>query len=88
MRKHQHAVLLQQIPLKNQVGNLWQFRQCIWRVGKDHVKLLVACSDKAEHVAADGDATVCAQFLQTLFDKSMMVAVGLHAHHLPAFPRH
>ena len=42
MLEDEDALLVEQVAIQYQVGNLWQLLQSVWRVGKDEVKLLVA----------------------------------------------
>ena len=76
--KYQYTIRLQQLILQNQIRYLRQSLQCIRRVCKDKIKLLMATFDKAKHITANGNATVCIQLLQALADKSMVVAVCFH----------
>ena len=56
--KDEDAVVLQQLTFEDKVGEGRQFFQCVRRVCKDEVELLLARLDKAEHVAAKGQHSV------------------------------
>ena len=52
--KHEDAAGRQQVPLKNQVGNLRQLLEGIRGVGKDEVELLMTAAHEAEDVGPQG----------------------------------
>ena len=84
MLENEDAILVQEVSIQDQVGNLRQFLQSVRRVGKDEVELLVATLQKTEHVATNQDIPVFVQLLEALADEVGVVTVGLHADHLLA----
>ena len=82
--KDEDAAVFQQLPADDEVGNLGQFLQCVWRVGKDEVILLPTAFQESEHIAADGDARLGIELLQTVLYEAVVVTVHLDAHHLLA----
>lgn len=76
MLKDKDAVVLQQVLLENQIGNLRQFFQSVWRVCKDKVKLLSARLDEAEDISADGNGGIVnREFFQTFLYETVVVPV-------------
>ena len=82
MFENENSIIGEQIAREHYVGYFLQLFQGVGRVGEDEVKLLVACFQKPEHVASDGDTAVGAEFCKTLFYEGIMVAVSFHAHHV------
>lgn len=76
MLKDKDTVVLQQVLLENQIGNLRQFFQGIWRVCKDKVKLLSARLDEAEDISADRNGGIAnREFFQTFLYEAVVVPV-------------
>lgn len=75
----EETVRLQQVVLEDQVGYLRQLLQGIGWVGEDHVELLAARFEKAEHIAADQQIVVHLEVVHTCLDPPCVVAVHLHA---------
>ena len=55
--EYEDAFLVQQVAIKNEVWNLWQFLQCVWWVGEDEIKLLLARLQKAKDIATYQDVS-------------------------------
>ena len=81
MLENEHAALRQQVLLEHEVRQQGQFTECIGRIGKDKVELLVAALDESEHISTKRQAGCRAEFLQTINDETVMVAILLHADH-------
>jgi len=60
MLEHEDTILVQQVAIQNEVWNLREILQCVRRVGKDEVELLLAALQEAEHVATNQDVFVLA----------------------------
>ena len=76
MLKDKDAILLQQVFLENQVGNLGQFFQSVWRVGKDKVELLLTRLDETEDISADGNGGIVGrEFFETFLYEAVVVTV-------------
>ena len=82
MLQHEDAVVLQQSLFEDKVRNRGNLLQRIGWVGKDEVELLVTTLKESEHVGTQGNASIVAQFLDALADKTVMVPVHLYADHL------
>ena len=87
MLKHEDAIALQQTFFKDEAGNRRQFLQGVGGVGEDEVKLLFTRLDESEHIPTQGHTALCSQFLQTLLDEAVMVAIHLHTDHVFAASR-
>lgn len=85
--KDKDALLLQQILLKNEIGDARQILQGIRGIGKDEVELLMTTLQKAKYIAANRDAGLSIQLLQTVLYKTVMVGVLLYTNHLLATSR-
>ena len=79
MFENEDALFVEKIAIQYEVWNLGELLQCVWRIGKDEIELLLAGSQEAEYIAANQKIPVFAQFLETLADEVGMVAVGLYA---------
>ena len=79
MLENEDALFVEKVTIQYEVWNLWKLLQCVWRIGKDEIELLLAGSQKAEYIATNQKIPVFAQFLETLADEVGMVAVGLYA---------
>ncbi len=79
MFENEDALFVEKIAIEYEVWNLGELLQCVWRIGKDEIELLLAGSQEAEYIAANQKIPVFAQFLETLADEVGMVAVGLYA---------
>lgn len=86
--QNEYSFRLQKVFFENEVGQCGQLGQRIGRVGKNEVELLPAAFQKAEHVAPQGNACLCAQLLEAVGDEAVMVAVELDADHLPTAAWH
>ena len=75
MLENEDALFVEKIAIEYEVWNLGELLQCVWRIGKDEIKLLLAGSQEAEHVATNQKILVFAQFLEAFSDKVGMVAV-------------
>ena len=84
MFENEDAFFVEKIAIEYEVWNLGELLQCVWRIGKDEIELLLAGSQEAEYIAANQKILVFAQFLETLADEVGMVAVGLYADHSAA----
>ena len=84
MLENEDALFVEKIAIEYEVWNLGELLQCVWRIGKDEIELLLAGSQEAEYIAANQKIPVFAQFLETLADEVGMVAVGLYADHSAA----
>ena len=84
MLENEDALFVEKIAIEYEVWDLGELLQCVWRIGKDEIELLLACSQEAEYIAANQKILVFAQFLETLADEVGMVAVGLYADHSAA----
>ena len=86
--KDEDAALFQQCFLEDEVRDCGQLLQRIGRVGKDEVVLLPAGLDEAENIATDRNQgerfLISRQLLDTLLDKTVVVAVQFYADHLTA----
>ena len=80
--KDKETFFLEQILLKDQVGNRRQFLQGVWRVGEDKIELLFARLDKSEHISTQRDTGGRVQLLQAVLDKTVMISVEFHANYL------
>ena len=88
MFEHEDTIGLQQSLLKDKTGNLGQFLQGIGRIGKDEIKLLFARLDETEHVATKWNAGLGIEFLQTVGDETVVVAIHLNADDMGAATRY
>ena len=79
MFENEDAALVQKVTIQNEVWNLWEFLQSVRWIGKDEIKLLLAGSQEAEHIATNQKILVFAQFLEALSDEVGMVAVCFYA---------
>ena len=79
MFENEDAALVQKVTIQNEVWNLWEFLQSVRWIGKDEIKLLLAGSQEAEHIATNQKILVFAQLLETLADEVGVVAVCLYA---------
>ena len=84
MLKDKDTTVGQQTAVKDESGYLLQTLQRVWWVGEDDVELLMTGLDKLEHVATDDNRIVGTQGGYALPNEGIVVAVGFHAHHLPA----
>ena len=84
MFENEDALFVEKIAIEYEVWNLGELLQCVWRIGKDEIELLLARSQEAEYIAANQKILVFAQFLETFADEVGMVAVGLYADHSAA----
>ena len=84
MLEDEDAILVKQAAIQYQVWYLWQFFQCVRRVGKDEVKLLFASLQEAKYVSSYQDVLVFSQFLEALAYEVGVVTICLHAHYLLA----
>ena len=78
MFENEDAALVQKVTIQNEVWNLWEFLQSVRWIGKDEIKLLLAGSQEAEHIATNQKILVFAQFLEALSDEVGMVAVSFY----------
>ena len=69
MFENEDAALVQKVTIQNEVWNLWEFLQSVRWIGKDEIKLLLAGSQEAEHIATNQKILVFAQLLETLADE-------------------
>ena len=79
MFENEDAALVQKVTIQNEVWNLREFLQSVRWIGKDEIKLLLAGSQEAEHIATNQKILVFAQFLEALSDEVGMVAVSFYA---------
>ena len=79
MLENEDSIFVQQVAIQYEVWDLREFFQGVRWVGKDEIKLLLAGSQKAEHIATNQKILVFAQFLEALSDEVGMVAVCLYA---------
>ena len=79
MFENEDSIFVQQVAIQYEVWNLRKFLQRVWRIGKDEIKLLLAGSQEAEHIATNQKILVFAQFLEALSDEVGMVAVCFYA---------
>ena len=78
MLENEDALFVEKIAIEYEVWNLGELLQCVWRIGKDEIELLLACSQEAEYIATNQKILVFAQFLEALSDKVGMVAVSFY----------
>ena len=83
----EHAIVGEEVVGEAEVWYLGEVLQGIRRVGEDEVELDVAALYELEHIALDEVAAAVAQLLYALTNEAGVVAVFLHAHHLPASAR-
>ena len=79
MLKDEDASFVEIVAIQNEVWNLRQLLQGVWRIGKDKVKLLLAGLQKTEYITTNQNIFVFAQLLKTLAYEVGMVAVCLYA---------
>ena len=79
MFENEDAFFVEKIAIEYEVWNLRELLQCVWRIGKDEIELLLAGSQEAEYIAANQKILVFAQLLETLADEVGVVAVCLYA---------
>ena len=79
MLENEDALFVEKAAIEYEVWNLGKFLQCVWRIGKDEIELLLARSQEAEYIATNQKIPVFAQFLETLADEVGVVAVCLYA---------
>lgn len=84
MLQDEDAAFLQQIARHDDIGDFFQIWQGIGRVGKDEVKLLIAPSQIAKHIATNRHTRLILQFFQKALDETMMKAVLLNRDHARA----
>ena len=75
------ASLVEQVAFEDEPGDLGQFLECIRRIGKDEVELLMAALQEPEHIATDEQVALIAQLLEALAYEVGMISVGLDAYH-------
>lgn len=86
MLKDEDPSFVEIVAIQNEVWNLRQLLQGVWRIGKDKVKLLLAGLQKTEYITTNQNIFVFAQLLKTLAYEVGMIAVGLYADN-PLQPR-
>lgn len=79
MLKDEDASFVEIVAIQNEVRNLRQLLQSVWRIGKDKVKLLLAGLQKTEYITTNQNIFVFAQLLETLAYEVGMIAVCLYA---------
>ena len=79
MFENEDAIFVQKITIQNEVWNFREFLQSVGWIGKDEIKLLLAGSQKTEHIATNQKILVFAQLLETLADEVGVVAVCFYA---------
>ena len=79
MLKDEDASFVEIVAIQNEVWNLRQLLQGVWRISKDKVKLLLAGLQKTEYITTNQNILVFAQLLETLAYEVGMIAVGLYA---------
>ena len=79
--ENQHTRGLQQIVLENEIGHCRQFREIVWRIGKDEIELGATCFQETENITSDKDMPFGAHFFHTLTDEVGMITVGFHTDH-------
>ena len=79
MFENEDAIFIQKVTIQNEVWNFREFLQSVRWIGKDEIKLLLAGSQEAEHIATNQKILVFAQFLEALSDEVGMVAVCFYA---------
>ena len=79
MFENEDAIFVQKVTIQYEIWNLREFLQSVRWIGKDEIKLLLAGSQKTEHIATNQKILVFAQFLEALSDKVGMVAVCFYA---------
>ena len=78
MFENEDAAFVQKVTIQYEIWNLREFFQSVRWIGKDEIKLLLAGSQEAEHIATNQKILVFAQFLKALSDKVGMVAVSFY----------
>ena len=79
MLKDEDASFVEIVAIQNEVWNLRQLLQGVWRISKDKVKLLLAGLQKTEYITTNQNILVFAQLLETLAYEVGMIAVCLYA---------
>ena len=83
MLQHEETLGLQQLSLKDDVGQRWQLLQGVGWVGKDKVELLLTAFQKTKSLSTQRHYGDCfRQFMDTVTDETVVVSVQLYAHHL------
>ena len=60
MLKDEDASFVEIVAIQNEVWNLRQLLQCVWRISKNEIKLLLAGLKKAEYITTNQDVLVFA----------------------------
>ena len=51
MFENEDALFVEKIAIEYEVWNLAKLLQCVWRIGKDEIELLLAGSQEAEYMS-------------------------------------
>lgn len=87
MFKNKDAVLVQQLVLKDNVGDGGKFGKRVRRICENKVELLATTLEKPEHISTDKNVVPCVNLSHTFRYEACVVAIFLHAYHLSASPR-
>ena len=78
MFENEDAIFVQKVTIQYEIWNFREFLQSVRWIGKDEIKLLLAGSQKTEHIATNQKILVFAQFLEALSDEVGMVAISFY----------
>ena len=79
MFQDKESTFLQKVACHDDIGNLRQIGQGVWRICKDEVKLLITAGQVAEDITTDWHTGLIAQLLKKTFDETVMKSVLLDA---------
>ena len=60
MLENEDALFVEKIAIEYEVWNLGKLLQCVWRIGKDEIELLLAGLQKTEYITTNQNILVFA----------------------------